>query len=264
MSIGKSLSEDEDDHGWGPLDVAASAFAQLVTGPHPVSVRGDLFPGLPDREIPVDELRYRLLRRQCRQVTRDAVWAHAVLRSRTQGGAWTVACVGLAIPALLNTCAWVTQRFAGDPDDIHAAVLAGFLEELARIDLTRPRILVRLRWAAYRAGHRSVRHALDAPVPIRNLSAVPQPPPRPWRHPDLILAGAVAEKVITGREADLISATRLQGCSLSGAAHCRQASYEATKKSRQRAEARLVAYLRAQPAADITSVMSPDGSHVGV
>ncbi len=228
-----------------PLDAARSAFEWLVAGPHPVSVDGRLFPGLPARRVPLNELRDRLLRRRCPQTVRDAVWAHLVLLARTEGGAWTVGAVGVALPALTSIAATLSARFAGDPSDIHAAVLAGFVAELATIDLRRPRVMLRLRWAAYRAGHTAVREALDAPVPSGHgtdgfRSTMPPPP---WGHPDFVLARAVAEQAITAAEAELIGSTRLEGVPLADAAAERNLSYQAAKKARQRAEHRLVAYL---------------------
>lgn len=228
-----------------PLDAARSAFEWLVTGPHPVAVDGRLFPGLPARRVPLNELRDRLLRRRCPQTLRDAAWAHLVLLARTEGGAWTVGAVGVALPALTSIAAALSARFAGDPSDIHAAVLAGFVAELATIDLRRPRVMLRLRWAAYRAGHACVREALDAPVPSGHgcegfRSTMPSPP---WGHPDFVLARAVAEGAITSTEAELIGSTRLEGVALADAAAERDLSYQAAKKARLRAEHRLVAYL---------------------
>ncbi|CRK55154.1 hypothetical protein [Alloactinosynnema sp. L-07] len=225
-----------------PLDAARSAFEWLVAGPHPVSVDGRLFPGLPARRVPLNELRDRLLRRRCPQTLRDAAWAHLVLLARTEGGAWTVGAVGVALPALTSIAATLSARFAGDPSDIHAAVLAGFVAELGEIDLRRPRVMLRLRWAAYRAGHACVREALDAPVPSGHGFRSTTPPP-PWGHPDFVLARAVAEGAITSAEAELIGSTRLEGVPLADAAAERNLSYQAAKKARQRAEHRLVAYL---------------------
>ncbi|MFI7680071.1 hypothetical protein [Actinophytocola sp. NPDC049390] len=243
-----------------PLDAARSAFAWLVTGPHPVSIDGRLFPGLPGRRMPLNEVRDRLLRRRCPQTLRDAVWAHLVLRARTEGGTWTVGAVGVALPALTSIAATLSTKFAGDPSDIHAAVLAGFIAELATIDLCRPRIMLRLRWAAYRAGHACVREALDAPVPTgtgygRSRSTMPPPP---WGHPDFVLARAVAEHAITAAEAELIGSTRLESVSLADAAVERDLSYQAAKKARQRAERRLVAYLL-----DGTTGAPHNGQHEG-
>jgi hypothetical protein len=249
-----------------PLDAARSAFEWLVTGPRPVSVDGRLFPGLPARRVPLSEVRDRLLRPRCPQTLRDAVWAHLVLLARTEGGAWTVGCVGVALPALTSIAATLSARFAGDPSDIHAAVLTGFVAELATIDLRKPRIMLRLRWAAYRAGHTAVREALDAPVPSGHGSdgfRSTMPPP-PWGHPDFVLARAVAEGAITPFEAELIGATRLEGVPLADAAAERDLSYQAAKKARHRAERRLVAYLldSAQDnAADGAADTAPSTAH---
>ncbi|MFD4248304.1 hypothetical protein ACFWQL_01020 [Amycolatopsis thermoflava] len=225
-----------------PLDAARAAFEWLVAGDHPVSVDGRLFAGLPQRRVPLNELRDRLLRRRCPQTVRDAVWAHLVLLARTEGATWTVGAVGVALPALTSIAATLSAKFAGDPSDIHAAVLAGFVAELGTIDLRKPRIMLRLRWAAYRAGHSCVREALDAPVPSGHGFRSALPPP-PWGHPDFVLARAVAEGAISAAEAELIGATRLEGVPLADAAAQRDMSYQAVKKARQRAERRLVAYL---------------------
>jgi hypothetical protein len=232
-----------------PLDAARSAFEWLITGPYPVSVDGRLFPGLPARRVPLDELRDLLLERGCTQALRHAVWAHLVLLSRTGGGTWTVGCVGVALPALTRIATRLSARFVGDPSDIHAAVLTGFLTELAHIDLRKPRIMLRLRWAAYRAGHVAVREALDAPVPSGSgfRSATPQ---MPWGHPDFVLARAIAEGAITADEAELIGSTRLEGRPLATAAEDRGLNYEAVKKIRLRAEYRLLAYLRDEAPTD--------------
>ncbi|MCE7009904.1 hypothetical protein LWC34_44935 [Kibdelosporangium philippinense] len=225
-----------------PLDAARTAFEWLITGPHPVAVDGQLFPGLPNRRVPLNELRDRLLARRCPQTLRDAVWAHLVLRSRTEGATWTVGATGVALPALTAIAGKLTARFAGDPADIDAAVLTGFLAELTTIDLRKPRIMLRLRWAAYRAGYVAVREAFDAPAPSFSAFRSHQPPP-PWGHPDFVLARAVAERAITAEEAELIGTTRLEGTPLKVAAELRGATYQAVKKARLRAEHRLVAYL---------------------
>jgi hypothetical protein len=232
-----------------PLDTARTAFDWLVTGPAPVSIDGRLFPGLPPRRVPLHEVRDRLLHRRCPQATRDAVWAHLVLRSRTEGATWTVGCVGVALPALTRTAARLSARFAGDVTDIHAAVLTGFLAELAHLDLRKPRIMLRLRWAAYRAGHTVVRDAFTAPRPsgIGLGSAAPTPPSG---HPDFVLARAVAEGVLDATEAELIGATRLEGLPLATAAAARGVSYPTLHQTRRRAEHRLAAYLRDDTASE--------------
>jgi hypothetical protein len=229
-----------------PLDAARAAFGWLLIGPRPLSIDGRSFRGLPDRKIPLDELRTLLLRRRCPQPVRDAVWAHLVERSRAEGGCWTVGCVGVALPALTSTASKLTARFASDPRDIHAAVLSGFLSELAVVNLSRPRIMLRLRWAAYRAGHTCLREALDAPTPSARAFHSSAPPP-PSGHPDLVLLRAIKAGAITEAEAELIGTTRLEDVPLAEAAARRGSRYEAAKKARQRAESRLVAFLRDHP-----------------
>lgn len=225
------------------LDIARDAFNWLVTGPHPVSLNGRLFTGLPDRDIPLDEVRDRLLARRCSQATRDAVWAHLVLRSRTEGATWTVAAVGVALPALTSVAATLSDRFAGDPADVHAEVLRGFLSALSTADLRPPRIILRLRWAAYRSGYDALSEALSSPTPIAPgfRSA---PPHAPWGHPDLVLARAVADGVLTQTEAALIGATRLENVSVADWAAEHEVGEWAVYKTRKRAELRLVDYLR--------------------
>jgi hypothetical protein len=236
-----------------PLEAARRAFNWLTRGPHPVSVDGRQFPGLPARDVPLDELLTLLLAQDWSQELHDAVWVHLVERSRSEGNTWTVACVGLAMPALALTARTLCKRWADDPRDVNASVLEGFLDGLAHVDLTRPQVLVRLRWIAYRAGYVFVRESLDLPLPTGE-DFRSQEPTRPWGHPDLVLARAVADGVITVDEANLIGATRLEeDYSLEAAARERLLRYDHVQVLRRRAEYRLAAYLDADAAYD-----SPD------
>ena len=245
------------------LDIARDAFTWLVTGPDPISVDGRLFPGLPPRRLPLDEVRDHLMARRCTQATRDAVWAHLVLRSRTEGARWTVAATGVALPALTSVTTTLAPRFPGDPADLAAEVLRGFLAALSTIDVRRPRIMLRLRWAAYRSGHDALTHALAGPTPAAPgfRSAPPHPP---WGHPDLVLARAVADAVLTPAEAELIGTTRLENVVLSDWAAHNQTPLWAAYKTRKRAEARLLTYLRDDEASGIGRVargISAPSSH---
>jgi hypothetical protein len=230
------------------LDIARDTFASLVTGPQPLSLDGAQFPGLPDRLLPLDEVRDLLLTRRYPQAASDAVWTHLVTRSRSGGGAWTVAAVGVAMPGLTSVVATLSRRCPGDPADVQAEVLRGFLEALARVDVARPRIMLRLRWAAYRAGEAVVTAALEE---RRARAEGLAPPPLHEGHPDLVLARAVGDRVLTRTEADLIGSTRLESVSVAQWAAERGVSNWAAYKARRRAELRLAAYLRedGEPAA---------------
>ncbi|AXB48505.1 hypothetical protein A4R43_14935 [Amycolatopsis albispora] len=225
------------------MDTVRDTFQWLVTGPEPMAVPGARFAGLPRRPVPLDELRDRLMSKQCPARTRDDVWAYLVLRSRAFGGAWTVACAGMALPSLAGSARWLAARYRGDRADVHAAVLAGFVQALARVDLADPGIVVRLHFAARRAGQAALEESLDAPLPVASgyHSALPRPP---YGHPDLVLAQAVGEQILTPVEAELISATRLGDTSMTDWARRRGTALTTAYKARSRAEDRLVAWLR--------------------
>ncbi len=245
--MGQNRSDNGGDraresHEWLPLDSARNSFTWLVRGPRPLSVNGRRFRGLPNRPIPLDELRDRLLARRCPRATRDAVWAYLVRRSRREGATWTVACVGMALPALARTARWMAARYRGDRADAHAAVLSGFLEALATVNVADPGVLSRLMWRARQAGQAALEESLDAPMPV-DTAFGPTIPQAPWGHPDLVLARAVGDGVLTPTEADLISATRLGEVSLTEWAADHRCSRWAAYKGRARAEARLLDYL---------------------
>ncbi|MEU3628141.1 sigma-70 family RNA polymerase sigma factor [Amycolatopsis coloradensis] len=230
-----------------------ASFGWLVTGPAPLSVDGRALAGLPPRLLPLDELGTALLTPSCTQDTRDAAWRHLVTLSRAEGGKWTVACTGLALPVLLPAARTLTRGLnKTDREDIHAAILTGFLEGLHGIDLSRRAVLVRLRWTAYRAGEHALRETLERPVPHDALVSRSAPRPRSGGHPGLVLAAAIEARVITGSEAELISTTRLGDVALADAAHARGQSYDAAKHTRNRAERRLATYL-ADSATDATA-----------
>jgi hypothetical protein len=76
-------------------------------------------------------------------------------------------------------------------------------------------------------------------------------PNLPWGHEDFVLARAVAEGAITGEQAELIGATRLESeYTLTQAAADWGVSYKAIEQVRRRAEHRLAAWLSEQAPLD--------------
>jgi DNA-directed RNA polymerase specialized sigma24 family protein len=261
------------------LAAIGASFDWLCTRPHPVCVDGRAIPGLPDALISLDELRSRVIARGCPLPVSDAVWAHLASRSRTDGASWTVACAGMALPMLRRVVRTLTLRFAGDRADIAAETVAGFLAALAVIDVGGVALFASMRWAAYRAGLAAVHAALAAPVPLTDDSlttltaptATPDdvdgeaetagreraggwrgsfgsgPPPAVAGHPDLVLARAVADGILSLAEAALIGSTRLEALTIADAAQARGQSVGAVTVARHRAEHRLRRYLTSTP-----------------
>jgi hypothetical protein len=186
---------------------ADAHFRLLVCQPAPLAFDGRAIPGLPDRMLPLDELRNLLLAR-VPAATRDATWRQLATAARSWGPAWVVGAVGVAIPGLTRMAARLSHGLPGLAEDIDSEILAGFLHALRREDLDRPRLWLRLCWAAWRAGHaaRRTQDTSELPTELPTGSSIPQ---RPYGHPDLILGRAVAAGIITQTQAELIGATRL-------------------------------------------------------
>lgn len=225
----------------GPLDELEQAFDLLCRGPRQPAVNGRLFgPPMPQRLVTAGELR-GLMPRLPRTV-QDAVWTELVNRARSRGPTWIVVAAGLALPGLRTAAQRVTRGFTGDRDDLDADLLCAWVEALNSLDIVQPAVCGRLRESAYRAAMRS-RYAHDQ-YAMRNRGAPDESvtghaPPRPWGHPDLVLADGIAQEVITQAEAELIAATRLEGHSLKRVAARLDVPASAARERREDAEQRL-------------------------
>ncbi|MFC5828043.1 hypothetical protein [Nonomuraea insulae] len=230
-----------------PLDVAEHAFTLLMRGPAPLSLDGaQLGHGLPARPIPLNELQAMLLHPTCSRTTRDHVWRHLISQARTHRAAWMIAAVALAIPMLrrlITALASKTVVERVDREDLEADVLTAYMEALCRVNLTWSHPLLRLSRLTHIAVVRA--HAIDRPGPLADpdlsdrADSGQQPLTYPAGHPDVLLAEAIAQQIITELEAELIAATRLDGVSLSSYCRRRGLLYCAALKRRQRAETAL-------------------------
>ncbi|RSN07369.1 hypothetical protein DMB42_22130 [Nonomuraea sp. WAC 01424] len=232
------------------LDVAEHAFDLLMRGPDPLSVDGvALGQGLPARPIPMDELRMMLLHPSCTRMTRDHVWRHLIEQARTHRGAWMVAAVALALPMLRRLVTTLTTKIhpeqadrpiRADREDLEAEVLAAYMEALTRVNVAWSHPVLRLsrltQFTVLRAYAPQRPVLLADPDLIDRAEPGQQPLTYPAGHPDLLLAQAVAEGVITEAEAELIGLTRLEGVSLSSYCRRRGLLYCTALKRRQRAE----------------------------
>jgi hypothetical protein len=235
-----------------PLDSADAAFRLLTSGPQPLSVEGRSIGGsLPGRRIPLDELKRLLLSQSTGTATRDAAWVVLVTRARLDGPSWVIGAVGVGMPGLRRAAGRLACGYRGDPADIDAEVLTGFLTALRSIDVSRPTIAGRLRWSAYRAGA-AFRQAESIPSSSNELPLWAAGPSQFRSHPDFVLADAVARDVITAAEAELIGATRLDCVPLTATARDLGVPYDAARMRRSRAEARVAQAIRDGELSDTT------------
>jgi hypothetical protein len=225
-----------------PLDTLERTFALLVSGPDPLALDGTGVEGLPDRPIPLDELKARLLHPSTHFETRDAIVAELVARAQREGGKWTVGLAGVLLPGLRRTVRPLVQACPGKADDIEAEALAAFVAAIGRCRAGRPRLASWLRWQA-RKGATRLLHAEMAERAGPGNEPVSAAPPRPWGHPDLVIAKAVRSGVISVSDAELISATRIGDTDLAEAATGLGLGYWACHKRRHRAEAALVEWV---------------------
>lgn len=226
-----------------PFDVLADAFTALTTDPTSLAVDGAaLGDGLPDRWIPLDELRSRLLLPTCPYETRDAAINALLAKAQTEGRSWTVGLIGVLLPGLRRAASPLTAACPHRTADIQADVLTGFLVAVAATPVGRPRVAARLTWAARRNAERLVRvELIEQGRPGHD--PVPAAPPHPYGHPDLVLARSVSAQVISAQDAGLIGATRLGEMSLAEAANRLGIDYDAARKRRRRAETALAAWI---------------------
>ena len=236
-----------------PFYAAEWAFERLTIGPTPLTLDGaQLGEPFPAEPLTLDTVRKIVLRRSSHLGPRDAVWAELVRNARTHGGDWTIAAVGMALPALKWLGGAYAKKYDGHPADLDGEILTGFLEHLAEIDIDRPGIMTRLRYAALRAARRAVDQEVGY---IRSVAVAESMEPHlPWGHEDLILAKAQCEGVLSAADVDLIGMTRLEDVDLAEAAEMLGISRNAVKIRRQRAEARLVAWLQGRRVPSMTNL----------
>lgn len=226
----------------GPFDTLEATFRLSCRGPRPWSLDGRAVPGLPDRPIPLDELRAVLLHPSTTYRTRGRALSILVARARAEGGAATVGLAGVLLFGLRRAVAPLCDIRPDRAADIEAEALAGLIEAVAATDPGRARLAARLCWLARNRAKRlfdTELGELGRPGPYPDAEA----PPLPVTHPDLVLAQAVTEGVITRPDAALIGETRLGVTTLDEAADALGIARWAAFKRRRRAELALAEWL---------------------
>ncbi|NHO84950.1 hypothetical protein [Micromonospora sp. CMU55-4] len=217
------------------LSTAEKAFELLTCEPAPLMFDARPVPGLPDRPLPLDELRTLLLGEHHSSDTTDALWRQLAHHAREWGPAWVVGAIGVALPALTQLAARVSRGRPRHADDVDSEVLAGFLDALRTADLAPPRLWLRLCWAAWRAAVAVVK-VYDGEELPPDLATGSRTPRMPYGHPDLLLGRAAAAGLITPDTAELISATRFGDTLIEHLASEQGVTAPALRMRRRRAE----------------------------
>ena len=225
-----------------PFAILERAFALLTAGPHPLALDGTVIDGLPNRPVPIGELRARLLHPSARYATRDAALTVLIARARAEGGAWTVGLAGVLLPGLRRAVAPLATACPGKQADLEAEMLAGLLTALDQIPPDRVRPAGWLTGRAFDAAKQLLRREL-AERARPGHSPVSAEPRQPYAHPDFVLTRAVRQGVLCADDAELIGQTRLGDIALSDAAAELGVSYIAARQRRLRAETALVAWI---------------------
>ena len=171
------------------LRAADTAFAALTCEPKPLAIDCDSLGAgldLPPGQLALTTLRDWLADHPHDQRARYAVWHELVLRARLDGPQWVIAAVGMAMPLLVRVAHQACEDFYGDPTDVDAQILTGFLDALHnRIDLDRDDPYIELHDAAQRAGRRHARlckHPRSFHPPAGSPTTPAGLPHRPGHH----------------------------------------------------------------------------------
>lgn len=243
-----SLSDEFDDlpAALSHLQVAGLAFEALTAAPRLLSLDCDDLTeragrdlGLPAGPVLLSRLRAWLLVHPDNHAAADAVWREIIRRARRPDKDWQIAALGMALPRLVRQAGALARDYPGDPLDIDAAMVEGFLNALTRrVPASGRGLHAKLCWAGYRAGH-DMRYA-DTDVAYRDdLDTESAAPHRGYGHVDLLLARAVALQLIDQDEADLIADTGLEYYPIEDLAESTGESVDTLRRRRERAGLRL-------------------------
>jgi hypothetical protein len=248
-----------------PFDTLEEVFRLACRGPAPLSIDGAAVAGLPDRAVPLDELRAILLHPSTEHATRDGAISVLLSRARAEGGAATVGLAGVLLFGLRRAVGAFYDLLPGKAADIEAEALCGLLEGIAKTTPTRRHLPARLIWLARNRVKVLVERELterflvadtpfsgpDRSEPATEVGHVPRlwrrpyssAPALPFGHPDLVLAKAVDERVICLEDAALVGDTRLGSLPIAEVAERLGIGLEAALKRRQRAERALYRWI---------------------
>lgn len=190
------------------LDLTEDQFLALSRCLAPVTIDGGRVScDLPARHFRLEELRIIMLKRRTRDQLKNAVWSHLVRMSHAQPDPWMIAAAGMMLPGLKKIADRMHGYYPYDACDLDSEILLAFLHELGRLDPDKPALHKRLYLAAFRRGDQLCRRE------ARRARRIVQLPDGLADHragnPDIALARAVLDGVVTTRQAALVSRVHL-------------------------------------------------------
>lgn len=188
------------------LDIVERNFRELSGRLAPICLDPSP-PGLPSGGIALTDLRVVMLKRQTCQRLTDAVWSHLVRMSAVRPDPWDMAAAGMLLPGLKRIAARFAACYPGEAHDVDSEVLEAFLHALRTADPNQPQLCAML----YRAAFRRARRACAREWRHTGRSAVLSEDTRCpcLGNPDLVLAGAMLDGVITHEQANLVCGVHL-------------------------------------------------------
>ena len=229
-------------------------------------------------ELSMVELREVLGRRDTPVAAKNRAWVLLITQAqrenqaqanglgRSEDRGWALAAIAVALPGLRAVAGEFAHGARGSRADLEEEVLAGFLTALMQARTVGQQRFPALIRAARRAGLAWLRDTRDAPPATGDsTAAAPAGGSGAHRggHPDVVLAQAVEAGILTGAEAEIIAATRLERQPLREVAAAHGVSANAVWMRRDRAEKRLVAALaRACGPDDADHANDPTHAHL--
>lgn len=190
------------------LDLTEDQFRSLSQRSDPVTVDGrHVSRDLPSRRVGLEELRVIMLKRRASDQLKDAVWSHLVLMTRTDPDPWVIAAAGMMLPGLKSIAARMRGCFPYDACDLDSEILEAFLNELTRLDPDRPGLHTQLYVAAWRRGYQTCRR--EARRASRYMPLPESLADHCGGNPDIALARAMLDGVVTAKQAALVSRVHL-------------------------------------------------------
>jgi hypothetical protein len=190
------------------LDLTEDEFLSLSRRGTPVTIDGGrLSRDLPARHLTLEDVRIIMLKRRTSDQLKDAVWSHLVRMSHAKSDPWAIAAAGMMLPGLKKIADRMHAHYPHDACDLDSEILEAFLHELGALDPNQPAPHKRLYLAACRRGDMLCRREARR---ARKIVPLPDGLADHCRgNPDIALARAVLDGVITTRQAALVSRVHL-------------------------------------------------------